>query len=56
MNDELKVKMNNLMYFLGKEAARTSFSEFLEELNITDEDYEEIKKEWAKIGITKTYI
>ena len=56
MKDELKEKMNTLMYFLVKEAARSSFVEFLEEIEISDDDYEEIKKEWGKIGITRTYI
>ena len=48
--------MNRLQYFLVKEAARSSFSEFLEELEISDDDYEEIKKEWERIGINKHYI
>ena len=56
MNDELKVKMNSLMYFLVRGAARYSFSEFLEEVGISDDEYKEIKKEWEKIGITKTYL
>lgn len=56
MSEELKDKMNTLMYFLIKEAARSSFAEFIEELGISDDDYEAIKREWEKIGITKTYI
>ena len=56
MNDELKAKMNTLMYSLTKEAARSSFVQFIEELGISDDDYEEIKAEWSKIGITKTYV
>ncbi len=56
MSNELKNKMNLLMYYLIKDAARDSFSEYLEGLDIDDDDYAEIKAEWAKIGITKTYI
>jgi len=54
-NDQLK-KMNLMMYCLTKEAARYNFTEFLEDLGITDDDYKTIKEEWAKIGITNTYI
>lgn len=56
MESELLEKMNNLMYFLVKDAARQSFSEFLEDLDISHDEYEEIKAEWKKIGISKTYI
>ena len=55
--DNIRIeKMNSLMYFLVKGAARDSFAEFLEELGIDDDDYAAIKAEWAKIGITSTYI
>jgi len=56
MNIIQKEKMNSLMYSLVKNAARSSFAEFLEGLGISDEDYKAIKEEWAKIGITSTYI
>jgi len=56
MNEKQVRKMNTLMYFLIKNAARDSYQEFLDGLEISDEDYAEIKKEWAKIGITETYI
>ena len=56
MSDELKEKMNTFMYFLTKEAAREDFAEFLEEIGITEDDYDQIKAELAKIGITKTYL
>tara|TARA_R110002033_G_scaffold154855_1_gene191185 strand:- start:151 stop:285 length:135 start_codon:yes stop_codon:yes gene_type:complete len=39
-----KKKMNNLMYALVKGAARCSFSEFLEELDISYDDYAAIKE------------
>ena len=52
----IQYKMNKLMYSLVKEAARSSFSEFLSDLGISDADYEAIKAEWLKIGITETYI
>lgn len=56
MDDDLTKKMNTLMYFLTKEAARSSFSEFLEEIGVSEYEYEAIKNEWAKIGIDKTYV
>ena len=56
MNKELTKKMNALMYDLTKMAARDSFTEFLGGLDITAEEYQEIKAEWAKIGINKTYL
>ena len=56
MNDDLKVKMNELMYSFTKDAARSNFAEYREEKGISAEDYEAIKKEWAKIGITSTYL
>lgn len=46
-------KMQTLMYHLTKEAARFSYAEFREALGITQEEYEEIKKEWKeKLGVT----
>jgi hypothetical protein len=54
-NKILLGKMNILMYFLTKEVARTSFTDFIEELDISDDDYKAIKKEWAKIGIVDLY-
>ena len=56
MSKEVTKKMNNLIYGLTKDAARSSFADYLDNLNITEEDYTEIKKELAKIGITKTYL
>lgn len=55
MTTEQLEKMNSLMYFMTKEVARSSFKEFLEDLGISDDEYDLIKKEWEKIGITKTY-
>ena len=52
----LQCKMNDLMYRMTKDAASYSFKEYLEDLDISESDYLEIKKEWSKIGITKTYI
>jgi len=53
MDKKLHAKMQLLMYFLTKSAARDSYREFLENLEISDEDYELIKKEWKeKLGIT----
>ena len=56
MNIIQREKMNTLMYSLIKDAARYSFQEYLDDHGISEEDYQEIKKEWAKIGITSTYI
>lgn len=52
MKEDLKNKMQTMMYALTKEAARSSFSEFREDWGISDEDYILIKKVWAeKLGI-----
>ena len=53
MNDEeLAKKLELLMYFFQKEAARMSLTEFLENINITMEEYQEIKESLAsKYGI-----
>ena len=56
MSKEITKKMNDLIYKLTKDAARSSFADYLDDLSITEEEYAEIKKELAKIGITKTYL
>jgi len=56
MSENLKKKMNTLMYHLTKNAAQWSFVEFLSSIDISEEEYSEIKKEWEKIGITNTYV
>ena len=56
MSEQMIKKMNTLMYYLIKGAASDSFAEFLEGMDISDEEYDQIKAEWAKIGITKTYV
>ena len=56
MEEELQKKMQRLMYSLTKDAARSSYAEYLEELNISDEEYMKIKKVWLdKLGI-KPYV
>ena len=35
MDNELKEKMNRLMYYLTKDAARSSFMEYIEEMDIS---------------------
>ena len=56
MDEELQKKMQLLMYFLTKTAARNSYSEFLNNLDITEEDYVKIKNEWkTKLGV-KPYV
>ena len=52
MDKELQKKMQDLMYRLTKDAARTSYREFLENCGISEEDYEKIKDIWGeKLGI-----
>jgi len=56
--DRIKIqeKMQSLMYHLTKEAARSSYHDFLENLEINEDEYEEIKRIWAeKLGI-KPYV
>ena len=56
MNEDLQKKMQTLMYFLTKNAARSSYREFLEQCGIDDHDYEEIKAIWKeKLGV-KPYV
>ena len=42
---------NNLIYSLTKEAARSGFIDFLEAIEVTEEQYEAIKAEWIEQGI-----
>jgi len=52
MDENLQKKMQDLMYKLTKEAARTSYREFLENCGINDEDYKKIKEIWGtQLGI-----
>lgn len=56
MNEDIRKKMQRLMYTLTKDAARTSYSKYLENLDITDDDYEQIKAIWLnKLGV-KPYV
>lgn len=49
-------KFNTLMYHLTKQAAKFDFNEFLEDINITEEEYNIIKKYLkVKYGI-ETYV
>ncbi|WON77545.1 hypothetical protein [Serratia sp. UGAL515B_01] len=54
MEIQAPAKLQALIYALGKEAARNSFNDFLEDLGITDEEYEEICKFLSQFGV-KTY-
>ena len=56
MTNERKEKMNTLMYYLVKCAALNSFTDFLDNIGVSMEEYQEFKKELEKIGITETYI
>ncbi len=52
MDKDLQKKMQDLMYRLTKEAARTSYRDVLENCGISEEDYEKIKDIWGeKLGI-----
>lgn len=50
---ELQAKMQKLMYALTKAAARLSFNKFLALLEISEDEYEKIKKIWKeKLDVT----
>jgi len=51
-----KEKFSKLMYFLTKDAAKYSFSEFLEEIDITEDDYIEIRNYLKETYGVKTYV
>lgn len=53
MNNE---KFGTLMYFLTKDAAKYSFIEFLEECDISEEEYGEIKKHLESTYNIKLYV
>lgn len=56
MSEELQKKMQTLMYYLTKNAARDSYAEFLEECGIDEREYEEIRNVWKeKLGV-KPYV
>ena len=56
MNEEIQNKMQDLMYSLTKNAARESYLDFLEYLDITWDEYEMIKEVWKeKLGVEPTY-
>jgi len=56
MGEEIQKKMQTIMYALTKNAARSSYVEFLEDWGITEDDYEQIKAIWAeKLGV-KPYV
>ncbi|MCK5614643.1 hypothetical protein KAR91_72935 [Candidatus Pacearchaeota archaeon] len=51
MNDELQAKINKLFYALMKQARRDSFVDFLENWDLTEDDYEEIQEYFAGLGL-----
>lgn len=53
MNNEA---FSRLMYALTKEAARSSFVDFLEGWDISEEEYEEIKAHLVEQYGVKTYV
>ena len=57
MSEEIIEKADKLMYALIKEAARHSFVEFLEEWDLSEDDYEDIKSYITeKTGIEFKYL
>jgi len=56
MNEQLLIKANDLFYRLTKDAAREDFIEYLECLDITYDEWKEIKEHLSKIGINKSYV
>ena len=54
--ETLQKKLQSLTYYLTKEAARTSYREFLEFLDINESEYEEIKKIWKDRLNVKPYV
>lgn len=48
-------KLQDFIYYLTKDAARNSFEEWREENEISDNEYEEIKK-WFKQFDIKPYV
>lgn len=49
---ELRGKMQVLMYALTKHAARNSYMDFLNDLGISEDEYDAIKEIWAdKLGV-----
>ena len=56
VSQALQEKLQKLMYYLTKEAARTSYREFLEFLDINEDEYLQIKSIWKeKLGV-KPYV
>lgn len=49
-------KLETLLYFLIKDAAKYSFTEFLEEIGLTDNDYQEMKKYLEETYGIKMYL
>ena len=53
---EIQEKMQTLMYMLTRNTARSSYREFLEDLNISEDDYEKIKHIWKEKLNIKPYV
>jgi hypothetical protein len=49
-------KFETLMYFLIKDAVKYGFSDFLEEINLTDDDYNQIKNYLQSTYNIKMYL
>ncbi|EJD6581937.1 hypothetical protein M0L63_RS04410 [Providencia rettgeri] len=48
-------RLQDFIYYLTKDAARDSFEDWLEETDINDDEYDEIK-EWFKQFDIKPYV
>lgn len=56
MTEEQCKQFSRLMYALTKDAARSSFLEYLAELEISEEDYRAISKYLHKTYSVETYV
>ena len=57
MNDDLKKKAETMFYFLTKEAARSSFVDFLYDNGVSDDEWQAIKSHVTdKTGIKFNYL
>jgi hypothetical protein len=54
--DDIVKKMETWLYFLVKNAARQSYNDFLKEIDISQEEYEEIKKRLQTYYPIKFYV
>lgn len=56
LTPELGKKMQDWIYCLTKESARTSYKDFLDDLGINDEEYKQIKAMLMESFCIKPYV